>query len=270
MVEQSTHASADAEYLIRKGGYWYRPNAQGYTCSIEQAGRYTLAEAIKYSHPNGPNGPRDGISYELAPEKPSPEHADRVERIGEIMEHGAGFWRACSGCQESNEGSVSTKDYPYNKAFRCQPGSGCRECGGIGVIWDDTDYEEYAKFCMEEPQPDHCDASPLDELLESELRALVAAQRAEIARLKAEIVKEQAAACRILVDNAVATVAAHRMRQAFRTSVSDGNGRYYLKANFPSMSEMHKADDAIRAFLETPRFMTMEERAALANSEGTA
>lgn len=90
----------------------------------------------------------------------------RIERIGDIMEGGAGFWRACSGCQESNEGSVSTKDYPYSAAYRCQPGSGCRECGGIGVIWDDTDYSHYG----EGPQPDPRDAEI--ERLRSELHRI--------------------------------------------------------------------------------------------------
>jgi len=79
MTDQSTPAPADAEYLIRKGGYYYRPNAKGYIISVQEAGRYTLAEAISYSHPNGPDGPRDGISYELAPTKAAP--ADLVEAV---------------------------------------------------------------------------------------------------------------------------------------------------------------------------------------------
>ncbi|MBB4859679.1 hypothetical protein HNO88_003008 [Novosphingobium chloroacetimidivorans] len=61
MTEQS------AEYLIRKGGAYYRPNAEGYTNDRRRAGRFTLAEAISHSHPNGPDGPRDGITYEAAP-----------------------------------------------------------------------------------------------------------------------------------------------------------------------------------------------------------
>ncbi len=65
-----------ADYLIRKNGYYYRPNAQGYTSSKADAGRYTLEEAIRRSHPNGPDGPRDGITYELA---------DAIER-GELLE----------------------------------------------------------------------------------------------------------------------------------------------------------------------------------------
>ena len=50
-------------YLIRKQGYWYRPKASGYTSSAIQAGRYTLAEAERYTHPNGKDGPRDGMDY---------------------------------------------------------------------------------------------------------------------------------------------------------------------------------------------------------------
>lgn len=37
--------SEDREYLIRKGGYYYRPDCQGYTTRKVEAGRYTKAEA---------------------------------------------------------------------------------------------------------------------------------------------------------------------------------------------------------------------------------
>lgn len=57
-------------YFIRKSGIYYRPNAQGYTSSKAEAGLYTLDEAIRRSHPNGPNGLRDGITYEPAEQKP--------------------------------------------------------------------------------------------------------------------------------------------------------------------------------------------------------
>ncbi|NQE62905.1 hypothetical protein [Caulobacter sp. RHG1] len=63
-----------------------------------------------------------------------------AERIAEVMDDGDGFWRACTGCQESIDGYVSTRDYPRSSVFRCQPGAGCRECGGLGVIWDNIDY----------------------------------------------------------------------------------------------------------------------------------
>ena len=68
--------------------------------------------------------------------------------IAEALEEGHGFWRACSGCQESCDGVVSVQDYPYSEVFRCQPGGGCRECGGLGVIWDDTDYDAMARAML--------------------------------------------------------------------------------------------------------------------------
>ena len=76
-------------WLICKAGRgWYRPNAQGYTPFVREAGRYTLDEATRHAHPNGPDGPRDGItihhistlSEPVAPD-PSPEVlALRAER----------------------------------------------------------------------------------------------------------------------------------------------------------------------------------------------
>lgn len=74
------------EYLICKNGMYYRPNAQGYTSSVVDAGRYTLDEPIRHSHPNGPNGPRDGMTYKIAPPKveasPSPGMGEELERWG--------------------------------------------------------------------------------------------------------------------------------------------------------------------------------------------
>jgi len=58
-------------YLIRKRGMYYRPNAEGYTCEKARAGRFTLEQAISHSHPNGLDGPRDGIDY-MADDAPTP------------------------------------------------------------------------------------------------------------------------------------------------------------------------------------------------------
>ncbi|MCC4618321.1 hypothetical protein LL972_20395 [Xanthomonas campestris pv. asclepiadis] len=79
-----------------------------------------------------------------------------VEFIGvsEQISAGNGFWRACSGCHELNEG-VETG--PYSAGLRCYLGTGCVECGGIGAIWDNTDYElmadEEAAALAIHPQP---------------------------------------------------------------------------------------------------------------------
>ena len=37
------------DYVVRKGGYFYRPNAAGYTVSIFEAGRWPKEEADKYA-----------------------------------------------------------------------------------------------------------------------------------------------------------------------------------------------------------------------------
>ena len=75
----------DREYLILKSGYYYRPNAQGYTNNPAEAGRYTLEEATKLSHPNGPHGPRDGMSVVHISEAPAvASTAAQAERIAEL------------------------------------------------------------------------------------------------------------------------------------------------------------------------------------------
>jgi hypothetical protein len=85
------------EFLICKGGAYYRPNAEGYTRNIAEAGRYTLAEAISHSHPNGPDGPRDGITYEAAPiSRSSPmANEDRTHDAGDLagLEDIVGLYR---------------------------------------------------------------------------------------------------------------------------------------------------------------------------------
>lgn len=68
------------------------------------------------------------------------------QRVHELVEEGPiGFWKSCSGCYETSEG-VAVGHYPFNDIFDCCPGSGCMECGGIGVVWDDTDYPGMAEF----------------------------------------------------------------------------------------------------------------------------
>lgn len=58
-----------------------------------------------------------------------------------------GFWRSCTGCHETNEG-VPTG--PYSHIMKCHLGGGCFECGGIGAVWDRTDYADMGHFIAEE------------------------------------------------------------------------------------------------------------------------
>ena len=87
MTDQIKSGGGEAIYVICKYGGYYRPNAAGYTNDVTQAGRYTLAEAISHSHPNGPDGPRDGITYHLAPEVSTPAKAgeDGAERVARAL-----------------------------------------------------------------------------------------------------------------------------------------------------------------------------------------
>ena len=68
-------------YLIRKGGWFYRPNSEGYTGSPIEAGRYTLEQAIDLTHPNGPEGPRDGLRYYHRSEFPELNRAKAFARL---------------------------------------------------------------------------------------------------------------------------------------------------------------------------------------------
>jgi hypothetical protein len=58
-------------------------------------------------------------------------------------EEKSGFWNNCSGCLNSEDGH-HVADYPYSEIFKCYVGSGCGECGGLGVVWDNVDYEQMA------------------------------------------------------------------------------------------------------------------------------
>jgi hypothetical protein len=61
-----------------------------------------------------------------------------------------GFWKTCAGCAESNEGYLSSALYPYSDTFKCQLGGGCGDCGGIGAVWDNTDWSDFANYSLEQ------------------------------------------------------------------------------------------------------------------------
>lgn len=65
-------------------------------------------------------------------------------------------WISCSGCHETNEG-YETGHYPYSRMFGCYVGSGCSECGGLGVVWEHWDTRILGAIEQEtsfSPQPD--------------------------------------------------------------------------------------------------------------------
>lgn len=94
----------------------------------------------------------------LTPPPPAAEPAIRdgqdegpieLQGIAETLAQGGGFWRSCSGCHESNEGWPTGA---YSQVMKCHLGNGCDECGGIGAIWDTTDYDAMAAALAAAPQ----------------------------------------------------------------------------------------------------------------------
>lgn len=70
--------------------------------------------------------------------------------VKEAIEGAIGCWRPCSGCHELNEGHPTG---PFHPALRCHVGGGCSECGGIGAIWDTTDYAAMGEALSREIAP---------------------------------------------------------------------------------------------------------------------
>jgi hypothetical protein len=63
--------------------------------------------------------------------------------ISEQVKEGAGFWSPCSGCYETEDGQPVAR-YAYSAVMQSPLGAGCRECGGLGAVWDNIDYDELA------------------------------------------------------------------------------------------------------------------------------
>jgi hypothetical protein len=67
------------------------------------------------------------------------------DKVAEALSEYDGFWSSCSGCFEAGEYGGLEHLYPHSPVFECRLGSGCGECGGIGAIWDNTDYDAMAR-----------------------------------------------------------------------------------------------------------------------------
>jgi len=83
----------------------------------------------------------------LHPEAPQQVTA----RIKEVMAECPGHWHSCTGCYEGEDGQ-NVHRFPYSQVFQCIVGSGCSECGGIGAVWDNTDYAGMAKEMLAEDE----------------------------------------------------------------------------------------------------------------------
>lgn len=79
-----------------------------------------------------------------------------ARNIKERIAEGDGLWMTCTGCHESEDGH-DIGFYPHSDVFGCKLGGGCSECGGIGAVWDTTDYaamgEELSRQLKRDPRP---------------------------------------------------------------------------------------------------------------------
>lgn len=85
------------------------------------------------------------VAGDAAAETPvAPESEAIAKGVKYSVEQGEGFWKPCSGCYETEDGHP-VGSYSYSAIFDCTLGGGCSECGGLGAVWDNTDYEAFAE-----------------------------------------------------------------------------------------------------------------------------
>lgn len=151
-----------AEPLCVKCGHAINEASPGYVDACGAPGHYQChAPADKQAGEQGLSQ-KDvdeltefGIVAPPPPQEAEPAAGQMVEPvaielrgIAEVLTECDGFWATCTGCHESNEGHPTG---PYSSIFKCTLGIGCSECGGIGAVWDDTDYAAMAEALLKEP-----------------------------------------------------------------------------------------------------------------------
>lgn len=128
-----------------------------------------LAEMLADAQSEAARKPRDETVYDFTPEEAvsaltelqhlgspvtvSDGEVDFAKHIAAAIkaatEDGAACgWTPCSGCYETEVGyPVGT--YPHSKMFGCDVGSGCDECGGLGVTWEYWSTKDLAEMARE-------------------------------------------------------------------------------------------------------------------------
>ncbi len=132
-ADQKHHRFSLGLFTADEPLFWYRPRSDGY-----YEGPIHNAQLEKIRKESGAWHPLYTRAQHAA-------HWMPIELCGvaETIKEGAGFWRSCTGCHELNEGYDTG---PFSKIFECALGNGCDECGGIGAIWDNCDYEDMANY----------------------------------------------------------------------------------------------------------------------------
>lgn len=100
------------EYVLLKRGYFYRPNAAGYTDRIAEAGRYSLEEAQLHEYPHDEPVTKQKIeplpySTDIAAAWPVVEKMKERGLWPAIVSAGRhGLWR-CETCDDLKEGKTA-------------------------------------------------------------------------------------------------------------------------------------------------------------------
>lgn len=90
----------------------------------------------------------------LAGYSAEPDFAASIKRTcSEEVSNGAACgWMPCTGCYDTEDGHP-TAHYRHSRVFGCDVGSGCSECGGLGVVfqyWSPEDLEDMQRDCVSE------------------------------------------------------------------------------------------------------------------------
>ncbi len=64
-----------------------------------------------------------------------------ADDVARVLSEDCGAWVSCTGCYATDEGYPTASTDPV---FGCALGMGCRECGGLGAVWDPTDWSTLA------------------------------------------------------------------------------------------------------------------------------
>jgi len=87
--------------------------------------------------PHNPVIPYEGMSVYASPlTREAATVPTEFVAIKEQVDAGAGFWRPCTGCYDTEDGHP-TQRYQSSVHLGCDLGNGCSECGGLGAVWND-------------------------------------------------------------------------------------------------------------------------------------
>lgn len=101
-----------------------------------------------------PSAPAPTTTAKVTGYRAEPDFAASIKRTcSEEASNGAACgWMPCTGCYDTEDGHP-TAHYRHSRVFGCDVGSGCSECGGLGVVfqyWSPEDLEDMQRDCVSE------------------------------------------------------------------------------------------------------------------------